>query len=171
MQLLDYVKVYRNAVPSIDCDNLVDKLDDHLFENHRSYTYSFKQINLCQHLDIFEKDVFYFLDIFNAHIEKYKKSLNIHYFPDQHGYEELRIKCYGEGDFFNKHVDVNNSQTSKRFLSVFVYLNDGGGTKFLDKVVKSEKGTLVIFPPLWLFPHQGIVEREKYFLSTYLHYV
>ena len=171
MQLFDYVKVYRNAIPSKDCDNLVAKFDDSLTESHYSTTYSFKQINLNHHPNIFGQDVVYFLSIFNKLVDDYRKTLNIKYFPKTYGLEEFRIKKYRADDYFKEHVDVCDGQTCKRFLSVFVYLNNGGGTKFLDKVVESKKGTVVIFPPLWLFPHQGIVSGEKYFLSTYLHYV
>jgi hypothetical protein len=66
--------------------------------------------------------------------------------------------------------------TSRRFISFFWYLNDvaeGGETEFVDLTIKPEAGKLVIFPPLWMFPHKGNppISNEKYLLSTYLHYL
>ena len=55
------------------------------------------------------------------------------------------------------------------------YLNDvenGGETEFLNVSIKPKAGTLVVFPPLWMFPHKGNapISGSKYLLSTYLHY-
>jgi hypothetical protein len=55
------------------------------------------------------------------------------------------------------------------------YLNDvetGGETVFKDLIIQPKKGTLLIFPPLWMFPHKGNapIGESKYIMSTYLHY-
>jgi len=44
--------------------------------------------------------------------------------------------------------------------------------EFSDLIIKPKKGTLIIFPPLWMFPHKGNppISESKYLLSTYLHY-
>jgi len=54
-------------------------------------------------------------------------------------------------------------------------LNDvacGGETEFphLGVSVKPEAGRLLIFPPYWMYQHQGLppVSGDKYILSTYL---
>lgn len=65
--------------------------------------------------------------------------------------------------------------TSRRFLSFFWYLNDvdqGGETVFDDLIIQPKTGRMVVFPPLWMFPHKGCIpiSNEKYLLSTYLHY-
>ena len=98
-------------------------------------------------------------------------------FPTSHAFEEFRIKRYNVGgsERFDTHVDVLDYSTAKRFLSFFWYLNDveeGGETVFKDLKIKPSKGKLVIFPPLWMYPHKGNppISGSKYILSTYLHY-
>ena len=68
-----------------------------------------------------------------------------------------------------------NLLSCPRFISFLWYLNDveeGGQTLFHGKEVKPKKGRLVIFPPLWLFPHMGTepISNTKYVMSSYLRY-
>jgi hypothetical protein len=63
---------------------------------------------------------------------------------------------------------------------MFTYLNDvdeGGETEFESDennlfTVKPKCGRIVVFPPMWTFPHRGKkpISNPKYILSTYLHY-
>ena len=82
----------------------------------------------------------------------------------------------GGQDHFPPHVDVTNAEESRRFLTAILYLNDPGGgeTVFpgLDLQVMPAPGRMVIFPPLWLFPHAGLPPRDrpKYILHRYLWY-
>ena len=55
------------------------------------------------------------------------------------------------------------------------YLNDverGGATRFpgLGVEVAARAGRLLIFPPYWMFQHEGLPPEsgDKYILSTYL---
>jgi hypothetical protein len=94
-----------------------------------------------------------------------------------YAYEEFRIKKYNNDgqDAFDVHVDVMDHASAKRFLSFFWYLNDveeGGETVFWNYKIQPKAGTLVVFPPMWMFPHAGNepTSGPKYLLSTYLHY-
>ena len=51
-------------------------------------------------------------------------------------------------------------------------IDEGGETTFESVTIKPEQGKLLVFPPLWMFPHRGEppVSNTKYILSTYLHY-
>ena len=76
---------------------------------------------------------------------------------------------------FNTHVDVMKLISCPRFLSFLWYLNDvdeGGSTIFNNLKIKPKKGRLVIFPPMWMFPHMGEepVSNTKYVMSSYLSY-
>jgi hypothetical protein len=58
------------------------------------------------------------------------------------------------------------------------YLNDveeGGSTEFteFELEIQPKVGSLLIFPPFWMFPHKGNLLKtgKKYLLSTYLHYL
>jgi len=66
--------------------------------------------------------------------------------------------------------------SARRFMTAMIYLNapDGGETVFpnLGLSITPQPGRLIVFPPLWLFPHAGLppLTRPKYILHTYLCY-
>jgi len=99
--------------------------------------------------------------------------------PQDFSMEGMRIKCYRPNgvDQFGLHVDVANQGTATRFLSFLLYLNDSdAGTEFPleNHTVQAREGRLCIFPPLWTYPHRGLMPQDgstKYILSTYLHYL
>jgi prolyl 4-hydroxylase len=89
---------------------------------------------------------------------------------------ELVMKRYrpGQEEQFQLHFDAINFR-SNRYLVLIWYLNDvaeGGETSFpcLDLIIKPQRGRLLMFPPYWMYQHQGLspVSSEKYILSTYL---
>ena len=90
--------------------------------------------------------------------------------------EEFRVKRYRENrDEFKTHVDVGDVESSKRKLAFLFYLNDefeGGQTAFGDTLITPVKGDILIFPPMWMFPHAGmpVTRGTKYIMSSYLHY-
>ena len=64
--------------------------------------------------------------------------------------------------------------TYRRFLSVLTYLtdvNDGGRTEFplQKKALQPRQGTMVLFPPYWMFPHRGAppLREVKYKMTSY----
>ena len=120
-------------------------------------------------------------------LTQYKKQWNIDeqlMFPENHGWEQFRMKRYTPcQDEFKFHVDVQDYASARRFLVAFYYLNDvevGGETMFMHTkdsqpkmVVKPKAGRLIVFPPLWTYPHLGAmpISGAKYIVGTYLHYV
>ena len=77
-----------------------------------------------------------------------------------------------------------NSETSRRFLAFFIYLNDvdeGGETQFVQLkkpgthiplMIKPQQGRLLMFPPQWMYYHAGLkpVSNSKYLIHSYCHY-
>ena len=99
--------------------------------------------------------------------------------PEDLWFEYIRIKRYisEDKDEFDTHVDVGHNKNEGRYLSFMWYLNDvadGGATELigLDFKVQPKKGALLMFPPIWMFPHKGhlLNSGNKYLLSSYLHY-
>ena len=39
--------------------------------------------------------------------------------------------------------------------------------------VPAEKGSVVVFPPMWMYPHEGEMPKEKpkFIMSTYFHFL
>ena len=80
-------------------------------------------------------------------------------------------------DQFGDHVDVNSHESARRFLVFFLYLDDNekGSTSFPQHDISSTctKGSVLIFPPLWPWLHAGEkpINKPKYIIGSYLHYV
>lgn len=75
---------------------------------------------------------------------------------------------------FQPHFD-SIGPVANRYLVFLWYLNDvaeGGETAFvdLDLAVKPKTGRLLMFPPYWMYQHEGRppISGDKYILSTYL---
>ena len=183
IELNDFVHVYDDVLSEEACNFLISLFESSSDKHERVEADScpnFTQFNLTQNCDISEQ----VQSIHSFLISKTFEYKKIYYdfvdkrcFPSQHSFEQYRIKKYNNdgNDKFDCHVDVMDHLSSRRFLSFFWYLNDveeGGETVFEGMTIKPKTGRLVVFPPLWMFPHQGNspISNEKYLLSTYFHY-
>ena len=84
------------------------------------------------------------------------------------------VEKVGPGQEFGWHIDSGPMGTYRRFLSVLTYLtdvNDGGRTEFplQKKALQPRQGTMVLFPPYWMFPHRGAppLREVKYKMTSY----
>lgn len=173
----DFIKVYDDVIPKNVREALIKKFN--LVPPTREFSdpvFKFNEVFIQQHPNIFKSEFDFAFKAFNQCVDRYKKDLNIKHFPPKHGYEMFRLKKYVKGDgYFKPHVDVEGVHNMKRFFTFFCYINDAGGTKFtdLDITIESKPGRLLLFPPMWMYPHEAIVSNsnDKYLLHTYLHYV
>ena len=183
VELNDLIQTYENALDPEICDFLVTVFDNssHLHESIiNEGKPNFTQFNLTEKSGVTDE----LNKIHNHIIKKVYKYRDLYYefvdsrvFPSEHAFEQFRIKRYNTGgeDRFDTHVDVSDYSSSRRFLSFMFYLNDvseGGDTVFRDKKITPKKGSLLVFPPLWMYPHRGDppISNPKYIMSTYLHY-
>ena len=177
LTLQSYIKVYDDVFSPKECKELIGAFkegeQEFISEDKRPQFY---QVTLdeMKSREIVAK--------LTDKINEYADSIPVldYMFPAKYSYEMVRIKRYrhDHDDQFKDHVDVNDCESAKRFLSFILYLNDveeGGETYFtgIGKYVVPKRGRLLIFPPLWMFPHRGnkTISNTKYILSTYLHYV
>jgi hypothetical protein len=96
--------------------------------------------------------------------------------PHAPKHSDLTLKRYrpASGERFQLHFDSIYSVAS-RYLVLLWYLNDvqeGGETRFpqLGISVRPQTGRLLIFPPYWMYQHEGVPPKsgDKFILSTYL---
>ena len=96
--------------------------------------------------------------------------------PNSLTISDLVMKRYrsGHDERFQLHFDAIH-HVANRYLVFIWYLNDvasGGETRFpqLDYSVQARAGRLLMFPPYWMYQHEGIPPSsgDKYILSTYL---
>ena len=182
-ELNDLIHVYENVLEPEICDFLIS-LFDQTTNKHERYENSgkpnFTQFNLTEHRELTPEVSQVHNHIIKKifeHRDKYYEFVDKRVFPEEHALEQFRIKKYNPGgdDRFDTHVDVVDYASSRRFLSFIWYLNDveiGGQTIFKDLIVQPKKGTLIMFPPLWMYPHRGDppISEPKYIMSAYLHY-
>ena len=121
-----------------------------------------------------------FRDVLLANMYKHLSLYNEHLaqpiaLPATDKLSELVIKRYrpGADESFQLHFDALGP-VANRYLVFLWYLNDvesGGATTFpvLDVTVQPKAGRLLMFPPYWMFQHEGTqpVSGDKYILSTY----
>jgi hypothetical protein len=182
-KLYDLIKVYDNVLEAEVCEKLIENFekvsDKHeRIDNDRKP--NFTQFNLTENANENEELNFlhqYLIKKTFEYKKDYYKFIDERCFPEEHAFEQFRIKRYENdgNDAFDCHVDIKDHASARRYLSFLWYLNDveeGGETVFKDLVIKPKVGKLLVFPPMWMFPHMGKppISNKKYILSTYLHY-
>jgi prolyl 4-hydroxylase len=180
VELNDLIHVHENVLDATTCKSLIDIFEKNKDKHERieqNRTPNFTQFNLTQYSNEYKKIHNLVISKTLEYKKRYYEFIDNRCFPEENAFEQFRIKKYNNdgNDAFDTHVDVEDHASARRFLSFFWYLNDveeGGETVFSDLVIKPETGKLVIFPPLWMFPHRGNppISNVKYLLSTYLHY-
>jgi len=110
-------------------------------------------------------------------LERYNRDIGLAIaLPNSGSMADLVMKRYqpGASERFQLHFDAIYHRAN-RYLVLLWYLNDvqdGGETRFpqLDLKVEARCGRLLMFPPYWMYQHEGLPPRsgEKYILSTYL---
>jgi hypothetical protein len=169
----NFIKVYDNVFSETICSQLVDAVNEKNERIEKDRKPNFYQRNIGR-----EPEYSGLYQNFGTLGMKYLSDLGYedNILPLKYGFEELRIKKYEVGDSFDKHIDVADYASAKRWVAFLVYLNDdfeGGETQFYipNQTIKPKRGSVLVFPPLWLYPHAGlpVTKGEKYILTTYFH--
>lgn len=176
----EFIKVYSGALNPQRCAQLIERFEASPGQHQlmqREHQYSFTQLDVTANWPEVDSEI---EQIMNAGYRQYRMDLKLQSFwPANFFHEALRMKRYlpGGNDGFPPHVDVMDQSTSNRFCTALIYLNDpgeGGETIFPDARLRIQPhpGMLLIFPPLWVFPHAGMPPRRnpKYILHSYLWY-
>ena len=125
-----------------------------------------------------------FRKLIDRALERYNREVGLAIaIPNSPLTSDLILKRYrpnerqGEAERFQLHFDAIN-HVANRYLVLLWYLNDvehGGATRFpqLDVSIEARAGRLLIFPPYWMYQHEGLppVSGDKYILSTYLLFI
>jgi hypothetical protein len=194
----NYIKIYDNVFSKQFCNTYI-KLYEQTRQNEadtiklKSLCYKPDGTKICdrctcQRIDLMQHESFdnlnplavkLFQTVLNQYIVDTK--ISSYQFPQKYGWENLKIKKYDLGkEQFLSHVDVNDYASAKRFLVFIAYMNDKfeeGETHFLETglKIKPKIGSVLIFPCLWTYLHEGITPmgpgEPKYILGTYLHYL
>ena len=174
----DYIKQY-DVMPTEVCDWLTATFTGSGGLVHRNEgPMDFYELNINQH----EPEAVRPLSgLLQQALNQYKAEVSsAQYLPPFRTLEEFRVKRYtgGTSQQFADHVDIGDATSCRRALAFLFYLNDGfqgGETVFYgaeNKVITPRKGSVVVFPPTWQYPHAGlpVTSGTKYIMSSYLSY-
>lgn len=188
MDLKYFIRTYDDILDENVCKNMIELFNKDV-EHHdrwdRDGRPQFTQVNVTQRA---EGDKEHDWMVAHNQLITVTRAITAHYisdteiqneFPPSNTVEQFRMKKYDADldDRFEQHIDVGDHDSARRFLVLFFYLNDveeGGETTFprLDLKIKPKRGSVLIFPPMWMYPHAGEqpVSNDKYIVGTYLHY-
>ena len=172
-----YIKLYNNVIDQSVCDAMITLFNSQDSVQRSNPIMNFTEINLNSNKD-WDQHRDHLSYAFRQVLEQYRTECDVTTWPSKYAFEEFRMKRYEPNvGKFDEHVDVGDYSTARRFLAFFAYLNDGmGGETSFDSLgitVPRSAGSVLVFPPLWTYPHAGRIPRDvqKYILGSYLHYV
>jgi hypothetical protein len=181
--LKHYVRVYDDALDAPLCRQMIDSftnLGRFQARNGRGVRSGLEEsawteLNVTRLSD--EAFTAMFRMKIDAALERYNREVGLQIpLPNSRTTADLVMKRYqpGADEGFQLHFDSIH-QVANRYLVLLWYLNDvaeGGETRFpqLDLAVTPRIGRLLMFPPYWMYQHEGVTPRsgDKYILSTYL---
>ena len=182
-KLAHYVRVYDNSLEAPLCRRMIESftgLARFQRPNGRGIRAGLED-SAWTELNVTVLSDAHFLSMFRIFVdralERYNSDIGLPIrIPNTPLTSELVMKRYrpGHEERFQLHFDAINF-VANRYLVLLWYLNDvegGGETEFphLELFVKPRAGRLLMFPPYWMYQHQGLppVSGEKFILSTYL---
>jgi len=181
--LRHFVRVYDNALSATWCSRLLagfEALSTHQARNGRElraalHDSAWTELNITRHGD--PLTVGHFRKLVDEGLARYNTDVGLGIpVPSSSTCADFVVKRYrpGTGERFQLHFD-SVDHLANRYLVFLWYLNDvgsGGGTRFpdLDLEVDARAGRLLVFPPYWMYQHEGLppLSGDKFILSTYL---
>tara|TARA_B100000579_G_scaffold7160_1_gene5459 strand:- start:572 stop:1141 length:570 start_codon:yes stop_codon:yes gene_type:complete len=185
-KLEDYIKCYDNMINDSLCNEIIEayKQSGTTYVN-REQRPTFHELNISKKFKA--EDPLWnkpqkiltetFIDVVNLYMEDLEIARD---FPVKYTFEEYRMKRYEANDYdqFKDHVDVQDYSSARRFVVIFLYLNDvleGGESNFprLDLAITPKQGRILVFPANWQYRHAGlpVKSNDKYIIGSYLHYL
>lgn len=178
-----YVRTYDHALPAALCRQMMDSFNA-LSRFHKTNgrgvragleTSGWTELNVTRFSD--GEFLGMFRQFIDAALARYNNDLQLAIpIPNSPKIGDLMMKRYRpqNDERFQLHFDAVGHLAS-RYLVLLWYLNDvteGGETLFpqLGLSVQARAGRLLMFPPYWMYQHEGAHPRsgDKYILSTYL---
>ena len=186
MDLKDYIVTYDDVLDVNLCRNACDMFEQSVDSvvRYDSEMCSFSCINITDETEIKHNTKW---DPINQKLilaikltgERYMKQVDCErYWPRQNSLEQVKINKYQHktADRFDRHIDVGDHNSARRFLTYHMFMNDvdGGAVYFNDNdlEIPAKCGRILMFPSTWTYPHSYMApkDEDKYAISTYLHY-
>jgi predicted 2-oxoglutarate/Fe(II)-dependent dioxygenase YbiX len=169
MNVQDYIKVYEGMVEDELCNSLMSaKLDyePSSFANHEGITENSEEKVVMDDVWIRKNNKFYepLKECFVKAVRQYEYDFPL--FMCEHT-TDFRINKYGTGGFMSEHIDnIHHSHGQKwgyPHVTILLYLNDdydGGEFVVAGKEIKPNKGSAIVFPANFMYPHEAKIVTE-----------
>tara|TARA_R100000030_G_scaffold93924_1_gene80371 strand:- start:31 stop:597 length:567 start_codon:yes stop_codon:yes gene_type:complete len=177
MNVLDFVLKIDNVLPHETCDELIKLFEESIYKDRmeRQGYPNWTNLWICNDYPEVDQKL---QNVYMTVARGYQTWLGVygdHFNTNTFKFEGTNMKRYigGTDDMYKRHADVGTLGTCKRYLAMLFYLNDdfeGGETIFYPEMsIRPKKGSVVVFPPYWLFPHEGtpVIKGRKYIMSNY----
>jgi hypothetical protein len=167
----NFILEYKNLLTDKDCFDLIKKykkLTKYSEEKGHNYNYydlektsTFKDLNLK------------ILPILNLYKKNYPE---VDLTKNKWGLTNMRFKYFKPGKSFENFHSEHNYRYCTRLLNIQIYLsNHDCGTEFYNKkIIKSDKGKIVIFPSYFTHTHKGQVcpqKKNRYIITGYVNFL
>ena len=177
-----WIGYYQNIVSDNLCDKLIDYSDNQKSLQPSTYsTSSGKSDRSSERVKMddgwFRKGEKFYDDIRQSFQEVIRKYQEKH--PDFvcQRHTDFRLNKYSYGGFMSRHVDNIHHSHGQEYgypqVSSLLFLNDnykGGQLKISNITYNTKKGSAIIFPSNFMFPHEVnlITEGTRYSIVTWL---
>ena len=174
--LRNFIHIRDNFLSNKECDNLITffkKIPDKKFIKHGQYEGVFLNDDSSYLKD---NKMSFLKGRFQSELNEYIKIYpELNFVQDGFYLTEIRFKHWKANNFFSKWHSEHNKECSYRILNFMIYLSTHKcGTEFLDKrVIKSEKGRLVIMPSYFTHTHRGMPcpeKKDRYMVGGYFNF-
>ena len=167
--LRHYLKHFKNRIDNNLCDTLMREMNTIEFQEHKFYDHYKREVSArsgskelsvswdnCPSRSILSKKIWYV-------IHDYLKYINLPWFVSWSGYTPPRFNKYNQNKQMALHCDhiqsmFDGEKKGIPILSVLGVLNNNyeGGEfiMFDDTEIKFDKGDVLVFPSLFLYPHK-----------------
>ena len=177
-----WIGYYQNIVSDNLCDKLIDYSDNQKPLQPSTYsTSSGKSDRSKERVKMddgwFRKGEKFYDDIRKSFQEVIRRYQEKH--PDFvcQRHTDFRLNKYSYGGFMSRHVDNIHHSHGQKYgypqVSSLLFLNDnykGGQLKISNTTYNTKKGSAIIFPSNFMFPHEVnlITEGTRYSIVTWL---
>ena len=179
--MLNYIGHYENILEKKVCDDLIEYTNKMQLKpsTYSSTTGKIKNSKERVKMDDvwFKEGEPYFKEIFNGFSDVIKNYQREHEDCRIQKHCGFRLNKYSEGGFMSRHIDNIHHSHGQEYgypqVSALLFLNDnykGGQLKISNITYNTKKGSAIIFPSNFMFPHEVnlITEGTRYSIVTWL---
>jgi len=181
-QISDFIYYYPRVLGPTACDNLIEHYNKDTFIRWKTSTFSTtNNVTGTSKVDMKEfwidPNMFGYPTIkqgFETAVNDYIKAHNKIKIQE---YTHFRINCYETGGFMKEHIDnIHHSHGQKQgypHLTSLIFLNDdygGGEFTLCGEKLDKDKGSAVVFPSNFMFPHEveKVTSGVRYSIMTWI---